>query len=52
VQCLEKHRMYLRKLSPSCYLQMRSSHCLSGRVYVPWKYSTKTRCKSVQLLIL
>jgi hypothetical protein len=38
VQHLEKRQMYSRRLSLGCCLQLRSSHCLSGRVYVPWKF--------------
>ena len=41
VQHLEKRRMYSRKLSPGCCLQLRGSHCLPGRVYVPWKFRRK-----------
>jgi hypothetical protein len=52
MQRLEKCRMYSRKLSPGYCLQLRSSHCLPGRVYVPWKFSTKTQRRSVQPLIL
>jgi hypothetical protein len=33
-------------------LQLCMSHCLPGRVYVPWKFPTKTRCRSVQSWIL
>jgi hypothetical protein len=44
--------MHSRRLSPGCCLQLRSSHCLPGRVYVPWKLPTKTRRGSVQSLIL
>jgi hypothetical protein len=47
VQRLEKRRMYSRRLYPGCFLQLRSSHCLPGRVYMPWKFPTKTRCSSV-----
>jgi hypothetical protein len=32
VQCLEKRRMYSRRLSPGCCLQLRSSHCLPRRM--------------------
>jgi hypothetical protein len=32
VQLLEKRRMYSRRLSPGCYMQLRSSHCLPGRI--------------------
>jgi hypothetical protein len=52
VQRLEKRQMYSRKLSPGCYLQLRSSHCLPGRVYMPWKFLMKTQRRSAQLLIL
>jgi hypothetical protein len=44
--------MYSRKLSPGCLLQLRSSHFLRGRVYVPWKFPTKTQRRSAHLLIL
>jgi hypothetical protein len=52
VQRLEKCRMYSRRLFPGCCLQMRSSHYLPGRMYMPWKLSMKTRRRSVQSLIL
>jgi hypothetical protein len=52
VHRLEKHQMYSRRLSPDCFLQLHSSHCLPGRVYVPWKFLTKTQRRSVQLWIL
>jgi hypothetical protein len=42
----------LTETLPGCCLQLRSSHCLPGRMYVPWKLLTKTRHKSVQSLIL
>jgi hypothetical protein len=32
VQRLEKRRTYSRRLSPGWCLQLRSSHCLSGRM--------------------
>jgi hypothetical protein len=32
VQRLEKRRMYSRRLSPDCCLQLRGSHYLSGRM--------------------
>jgi hypothetical protein len=32
VQRLEKRHMYSQRLSPSCCLQLRSSHCLPGRM--------------------
>jgi hypothetical protein len=32
VQRLEKHQMYSRWLSPGGCLQLRSSHCLPGRM--------------------
>jgi hypothetical protein len=32
VQHLEKRHMYSRRLSPSCCLQLRSSHYLPGRM--------------------
>jgi hypothetical protein len=32
VQHLKKHRMYSRRLSPGCCLQLRSSRCLLGRM--------------------
>jgi hypothetical protein len=44
--------MYSRRLYPDCCLQLRSSHCLLGRMWVPWKLPTKTRRRSVQSLIL
>jgi hypothetical protein len=36
----------------SCFLHLCSSHCLPGRVYVPWKFLTKTLRRSVQSLTL
>jgi hypothetical protein len=48
VQHLEKRRMYSHRLSPGICLQLRSSHCLLGRVYMPWKLPTKTRRRSAQ----
>jgi hypothetical protein len=44
--------MYSWRLSPAYCLQLRSSHCLSGRVYMPWNMPTKTQRRSVQSLIL
>jgi hypothetical protein len=32
VQHLEKRRIYSRRLSPGCCLQLCSSHCLPGRM--------------------
>jgi hypothetical protein len=48
MQHLEKRRMYSRRLSPGYCLQLRISYCLPGRVYLPWKFPTKTRRRSDQ----
>lgn len=52
VHCLEKHRMYSCRLSPSFYLQFRSSHSLLDHAHVPWKLPMKVSRSCAQLLIL
>jgi hypothetical protein len=39
--------MYSRRPSPGFCLQLRISHCLLGWVYMPWKFLTETRHRSV-----
>jgi hypothetical protein len=48
VRCLENHRMYSHRDSPSCWRQLRRSHEFPGRTYVPWKFPAKALTRSSQ----
>jgi hypothetical protein len=52
LHCREKHRMYPQRVSSAFYQQFLRSYGFPGRLYVPWKFSTKISFRSTQLWIL